>query len=336
MLNPFSGSAYSVAALTAAINRLPNNFGLLNQMGLFPDRGVTQRTILVEENNGVLNLLATKPVGSPGSVGTIGKRKMRSFVVPHIPHDDTVMPDEVEGVRAFGSETEVETIAGKMAEKLAVMRSKHDITREHLRMGALKGIILDADGSTLYNLYTEFGITQKVIDMNLDSSGTDVLSDCMDIHDHIELNLKGSIMTGMPLALCSPSFFRAFVGHANVKAAFQYYQVNGQNLATDYRGGFVYGNIIWRQYIGSATDKDGNVRKFIADDQAHVIPMGTVGVFETINAPADFNETVNTVGMPYYAKQQERDFGRGWDIHTQSNPLPICYRPEVLVKLTLT
>ncbi|WP_458695370.1 major capsid protein [Wolbachia endosymbiont of Phyllotreta cruciferae] len=33
------------------------------------------------------------------------------------------------------------------------MRNKHAITLEHLRMGALKGIILDADGSELLNLY---------------------------------------------------------------------------------------------------------------------------------------------------------------------------------------
>jgi hypothetical protein len=67
-------------------------------------------------------------------------------VIPHIPHDDVVLPEEVQGIRAFGSETEMETVAGVMARHLETMRNKHAITLEHLRMGALKGVILDADG----------------------------------------------------------------------------------------------------------------------------------------------------------------------------------------------
>jgi hypothetical protein len=62
--------------------------------------------------------------------------------------------------------------------------------------------------------------------------------------------------------------------------------------------------------------------------------VGTVDTFGTYFAPADFNETVNTLGQPVYAKQAPRQFDRGTDLHTQSNPLPMCHRPGVLVKLT--
>ena len=51
-------------------------------------------------------------------------------------------------------------------------------------------------------------------------------------------------------------------------------------------------------------------------------------------APADFNETANTLGQALYAKQEPRKFDRGTDLHTQSNPLPMCHRPGVLIKLT--
>jgi hypothetical protein len=153
MNNPFHTPAFSMAALTAAINLLPNRYGRLEALNLFPIKPVRQRQIIVEERNGVLNLLPTLPPGSPGTVGRRGKRTLRSFVVPHIPHDDVVLPEEVQGVRAFGSESEVETIAGVMARHLETMRNKHAITLEHLRMGALKGVILDADGSTLVDLF---------------------------------------------------------------------------------------------------------------------------------------------------------------------------------------
>jgi len=49
------------------------------------------------------------------------------------------------------------------------------------------------------------------------------------------------------------------------------------------------------------------------------------------NAPADFVETANTIGLPRYAKQAvDQQFARWVMLHVQSNPLPICTRPQVL------
>jgi hypothetical protein len=56
-----------------------------------------------------------------------------------------------------------------MARHLETMRNKHAITLEHLRMGALKGVILDADGSTLYDLFDEFDITPKTVNFALNA-----------------------------------------------------------------------------------------------------------------------------------------------------------------------
>ena len=100
------------------------------------------------------------------------------------------------------------------------------------------------------------------------------------------------------------------------------------------RSGFTFGGITFEEYRGQASDINGTVRKFIAPGEAHAFPLGTVDTFGTYLAPADFNETVNTLGQPLYAKQEPRKFERGTDLHTQSNPLPMCHRPGVLVKLT--
>ena len=93
MNNPFDTPAFSMTALTAAINLLPNNYGRLEQMGLMPEKPVRFRSIAVEEKNGVLTLLPTLPVGAPGTVGKRGKRALRTFTIPHIPHDDVVLPE---------------------------------------------------------------------------------------------------------------------------------------------------------------------------------------------------------------------------------------------------
>lgn len=75
MQNIFENPAFSMSALTAAINILPNRYGRLEELNLMPAKPVRQRQIVVEEMNGVLNLLPTLPPGSPGTVGVRGKRK---------------------------------------------------------------------------------------------------------------------------------------------------------------------------------------------------------------------------------------------------------------------
>ena len=170
MNNPFQSPAFSMTALTAAINILPNQFGKIEQINLMPAKPVRFRQIAIEERDGVLNLLPTLPVGAPGTVGQRGRRKLRSFMIPHIPLDDVVLPEEIQGLRAFGSETDTETVANVMTDHLQSMRNKHAITLEHLRMGALKGVILDADGSVLYDLFEEFQITPAVFNFELSNS----------------------------------------------------------------------------------------------------------------------------------------------------------------------
>ena len=330
--NPFESDIFSMASLTESINILPNNYGKLEAMNLFPQKSVRTRNIAVEEMNGVLNLLPTQIPGGSATVGTRGKRKMRSFTIPHIPHDDVVLPEEVQGIRAFGSETELQAMANVITDHLQSMRNKHAITLEHLRMGALKGTILDADGSTLYNLYDEFEITPKTINFALGTANTDVKKKCLEVLRHIEDNLCGEFMTGVH-CLVSPEFFDALTSHSKVKEAYERWQ-EGAALRDDMRSGFTFGGITFEEYRGQATSPDGTPRKFIASNEGHCFPVGTSQTFVTYFAPADFNETVNTLGLPIYAKQEPRKFDRGTDLHTQSNPLPLCLRPAVLVKVT--
>ena len=334
MQNPFDNPGFSMASLTAAINLLPNRYGRLEQLGLFPVKPVRTRQIIIEERNGTLNLLPTQPVGGPATLNVRDKRKLRSFVVPHVPLDDVILPEEVQGVRAFGMESETETIAGVLAQHLQSMRNKHAITLEHLRMGALKGIILDADGSELHNLYDDFGITARTVNFALATEATNVRNKCVEVIAHIEDNLRGEFMTGVR-CLCSPEFFEKLVSHPKVEKAYENY-AQGAMLRDDVRTGFAFGGIVFEEYRGQASNIAGTNLRFIAAGEAHAFPLGTIDTFGTYVAPADFNETVNTLGQPLYAKQEPRKFERGTDLHTQSNPLPMCHRPGVLVKLTMS
>lgn len=332
-LNPWDADAFTMRSLTNAINILPNMYGRCNELNLFPDKGAAIRSIMLEEQNGVLNLLEPRPVGAPGQENKMGKRKVRSFIIPHIPVEDTILPNEYEGIRAFGTDNQVAALAQVMNNHLQTALNKFAITLEYMRMGALKGQIVEPDTTVIYNLFTEFGIAEKEVDFLLGTAGTNVQTKCFEVKRHIEDNLKGEVMTSGH-CLVDESFFSKLISHANVKAAFANYSAAQNILGGDPRKGFPFGGLTFEEYRGTATDANGNARKFLATDTGRAFPLGTMATFNTLYAPGTFLETVNTIGIPYYAKQEMRKFDRGVDIWMESNPLPMCLRPALLVKVT--
>jgi len=335
MFNIFNGNAFDTTALTDAINVVPNSYGRLNELGLFTFRGVTKTSVAVEFQEGVLHLLQTAQRGSPDATqGTRGRRHLKSFTIPHIPHEDVVLPEDVQGVRRFGSEDQVLGFQEVINDRLLNMANKHFITWEYHRAGAICGEVIDANGATLLDLFEEFGVTEKVV--NFDFAGGNHVHDAiMEILRHTEDSLLGEVSTGIR-ALCSPEFFDALITHPEVEEAYKFTAASQEVMRRDLRRGFEHKGIIFEEYRGRATYRaaDGSTvtRRFIPAGEARFVPMGTRDTFRHYGAPADFNETVNTVGLPLYAKQKTMDFDRGVKLHTQSNPLFLCTRPALLVR----
>jgi hypothetical protein len=102
-----------------------------------------------------------------------------------------VLPEQEQRIMALGSERELWALADVMTDHLLLIRNKHAITLEHLSMGALKGIILDADGSELLNVYNQFELTPKVVNFALETVTTDVKRKCVEVLRQVEDNLSG-------------------------------------------------------------------------------------------------------------------------------------------------
>jgi hypothetical protein len=105
--------------------------------------------------------------------------------------------------------------------------------------------------------------------------------------------------------------------------------MNGEFLRADNRAGFYFAGVFWEEYRGNVSGQP-----FVADGTALMIPEGVPDLFVTHFAPADYMETVNTLGLPYYAKQEAMDFGKGIMVEAQSNPISLCTRPAAVVVLS--
>lgn len=332
-LDVFNSDAFSMTSLTDAINKRDYKPGRLGQLGIFDARGIPTPTLFVEEKSGQLRLVQTSARGGPG--GSVGSnlRTARAFTVPHLQQNGTILADSIQNIRAFGSETEVQTIQNMVEERNGDMQDNILVTQEFHRVGALQGVILDADGTTIYNLFTEFGVTQQTHDFVFTTTTTKVRSVITAAKRKAEDELGGAIITGWR-GFCGKNWFDALVDHPTVVDAYKYQQ--GQQLQTDLRNGFTYGDVQWEEYRGSvAPQAGGSAVSFISDDQAFLVPIVS-GLFVTRFAPADYEETVNTMGLPFYAKQapDPSGFNKYRALEVQSNPISLCLRPRAVIKLT--
>lgn len=327
MLDMFKNNGYSAASLTAAINKLPFKPGRIGEMGLFVQKGVTTTTALIEDQQGKLALLPTQARGANSIMAARPVRTTRALRIPHIPMNDELLADHVQGIRKFGTEDQLEDPTTVVNDRLEWMRQCHEVTHEYHRIGALQGNVLDADGSTvIYNLFTEFGITEQTVDFDF-TPGTQNMKTMATAVIRIIENALGATPYQHIHAFCGDTFWDSLISHATVAAAFDKWQ-DGQFLRDNQlRTGFDFAGITWENYRGSV----GGTAFFPAT-QARFFPVGVPDMYQHIMAPANFIEAVNTIGKVIYAKQEPMPMGMGINMHTQSNPLLICTRPKALVK----
>ena len=328
MVNPFAGSGFDLVALTAAINKAPYKPGRIAELGWFESSGVANTSIIIDEQDGILNMVPTTKRGAPATTHGTGSRNARSFIASRLAKHRRLLADEVLGIRAFGSENMTETIEAKRNEIIAQMRADIEVTLEWHRLGAIKGTVLDADAtSVILNIFTEYGLSQQTVGMALATAGTEILGKCETISENIE-NALGSSPWSNTRVLCGSAFWNALIIHPKVKEAYLNSQLSA-NLRNDPRQPFMFGGITWERHRGSVGGVD-----FIHTDEAYAVPEGVQGLFITRFAPADYIEAVNTNGLPLYAKGVIDPMGRGIDIEAQSNPINLCTRPRAIIKLT--
>jgi len=321
--------AFSVSNLTAAINEESKVPGRISSQGLFDEEGISTTTVQIEKDGDTLSLVPAGVRGQPGVVVEGSKRKLIPFNTVHLPQRATISADEIQNVRAFGTESELEVMQTKVSKRLRKMRLQLDATHEWHRMGAIKGMILDADGTTpLLDIYQTFGIQKQTLPFELSNQAIELRLKCTDVLDMIEDALGNASFSGAHV-YCGAEFWRKFITHKAVKETYLNTQM-ASALRQDAREAVEFGGCIFERYRG----KVGKI-KFVDDNKAHAVPTGAPELFISRYAPADYVETVNTEGLPYYAKQEPMEFGKGIKLEAQSNPLHLCVRPQAIIELEL-
>lgn len=325
-------NAFQMEDFTEELMLIPNQWGLVNELGIFREESIAQHSITIEKTDATLGLILDQPRGARNNVNKDDTRQLLSFAVPHFPLDDYISPQDVQGKRAYGSADAAETEAAVMQRKLERIRMNHAVTMEAARCFALtNGAIYAPNGTVVGNYYTSFGITRKEVDFVLGTGTTDVLAKGEEIIAHIQDNiLSGETVSGVT-ALCSPEFFGKLIAQAGVKEAYKYYsstqEVLRQRLAGGLHRRFVHGGIEYIEYRGSY-----NGTRLIPAGDAYFMPMGTADTFVTYFSPANKFGLVNTLGEQAYAFQYRDQKDEKIEIQSEHNAIHLLRRPAVVAR----
>ncbi|QZP22841.1 major capsid protein [Pseudomonas sp. DR208] len=325
----FEDDAFSVSSLTAAINEQEYLPGRISSLGLFREEGISTLTVQIEKDGDTLALVPSGERGTSGLVVGGTKRTLIPFNTVHLPERFTIKADEIQGIRAFGTRSELQAVQDVVNKRLAKARRQLDATHEFQRMGALNGQVLDADGKTvLLDIYKSFGVNRQKLQMGLNSPDTELRVKCGEALDMQEEAL-GSVTSTGSRALCGKNFWNKLIVHKSVKETYLN-TMQAASLRGDARESFEFGGIVWERYRGKVAGV-----AFVHDDKALLIPEGVPDLYISSFAPADYMETVNTQGIPYYSKIEPLPFNKGVAGEAQSNPLHLCTRPRAQILLEM-
>lgn len=342
-LNSLVGERFTTLQLTMGINKRQNEYGLLNGMGLFTEHGITDRHVKIETRNQTLSIIPTSPVGTPAPADDDPDDRA---VIPPIPTSrhakkHTLLAESLQGVRAFGTEDMPDPVDLKVMEMLDKIQREHRQTKEFRRWSALKGRIYDVDGAKLLlDVYATMGETQKIIEWDLENdTATDPIQDGNDeLLDYLEDEALGETITGV-IKFCSPGYMAAMMKNKEFRDAFKYYANNTGSVDPNRQSArrpFEFKDVIYLRHRGSCSykKKDGSVVKhtFITDGEAIAVPLGTTDTFKTFFGPAEFLETVNTVGQEIYVKPKVMDLDMGIELHSFSHALDLVTQPRLVVR----
>lgn len=344
-LDIFNGDAFSAATMTGHVNmNIPFVPGFLGSLGLFPAQGVYTPTVAFDDENGNLSLIATSPRGAAPSQSKNNKGKVRHIETVRLAREAVITADQLANVRVLGTSNQLQTaerVVWKRVEGPTGLKAELGYTLEHFYLGAIDGVVYDADGSTKIWDYFQFYGANRPAAIDFQFSATDpdsalITKASMQLKREMVKALNGFSLAGATMVhLCGDNFFddawtnkevvaaRKLGGTGNMEAP----KIISENKAYS---SFKYADAIWVNYRG---DDAGKVS--IPTNEARSFMMGVPGLFGTYFAPADTFEFVNTEGLPSYVLQrEERQTSSQRVFEVQSNPLAICLRPRSLRRLT--
>lgn len=344
-LDVFNNDAFSITTLSESLQKreyLPTTLG---NLGMFQVRRLRTLTGYVERKEGMLSIIPTSERGADPEVLERNTRNAVPFTTVRLAKARRINASELVDVRAYGSESELAQTQQMVAEIQQELNDDLELTMERMRMGAVRGVVIDADDTVIEDWYDRFNIKRpstislkKTLDPNATGyEGDDALMKKLNnIHRDMKRSLASLYIPGQTRfhVLVGDEIWDLLTSHPAVHSTYLNWQA-----AADLRGEvqapfnqFRFGGFTWENYQGTS-DLEGNTddRVQVKPDEARFFPVGARNMFRVAYSPGESFDWIQRPGQRVYSqivRDQQRNF---WvDVEVFSYPMHICQRPEGL------
>ncbi|MEM7706613.1 MAG: major capsid protein [Pseudomonadota bacterium] len=338
LLDIFAADGFTTASMITPIDRVQTVPGQIGSLGIFVSTPVRDITVHIEERAGEIQLIPTSQRGAEPTTKDKEKRTVRSLEIPRIAVMDRINASELQFLRAFGEEQQQVEAAAEINKRWSGpngLMSDIEMTWEHMRLGALRTQLLDADGSTvLYDYATEFGVASPTFNPNSALTGGQFRSSIENnVTRYMRRTAKGANISAGVVALCAEGAWDKLMQNAEIRETFLNYEAAAQLRENTVGSSFNFAGVQFQEYFGT----DDNNTVALTGDDIVFFPAGQSGAFEVCWAPGEGFDDVGSLGRPTYpflTRDEKRN--RYVDVEIYSYPLYICRRPDLVIRGTMS
>lgn len=331
-MNIFKQDAFSAISMTGAIQELETVPSFLRSLNLFTPVSVRTTDVFIEKRGQTLKVIPVTERGSPKPRRNLDRRNVRNFKTVRLAESDRLMADDLQGIRAFGQETELEAVQTEIARRMLTLDTDLSLTIERHMLSAINGILLDSNDDEIYDYYDEFGVVQgSEIDFSWASKTGAKKFVAENVIRPILRALGGRATPNMEIvALCGDSFFDKLQENSEYRATYLQTEAARTLLQENVFQEVRAWGVRWINYRGT----DDNSTVAVASDKCKIFPRGVPNVFQSVYSPAEGFDFVNTLGQERYSMivpdpTVENAYA---DLWVASYCLHICTTPEALLQ----
>lgn len=343
--NVFSSNPFENAQIASTVvNELPYVPGSAINLLPWSIEAVANSTVQIDVQDGVLQLFANRPRGGGSqSASALPVRSSVPVNLAHYPVKDAVGADEIQNIRVSGS-TDLTPYEVAVQRKFASIVRNMRLTMENHGIGAVKGEVLDSDGSTSVADYaTLFGTAVRTD--TFDFTGSLTMRDLeQTVMDNTEAGLEGAAHDGVVVFCGSDAFTKAQALYDGVVGSGGVRSREGDLLASlrTTERGFTYGDVTFVRYRNPSAGTSFNT---VAATTMLAAPR-VADMWRIYNGPA--NRIMDANGAPMIADPREnpedllwanthmRSDMTGVDVDVEGNFLFVNARPGACTNITAT
>jgi hypothetical protein len=334
LLNIFQDDAFSLASMTNGLSKVeyvPNQIGALK---LFRPMPIRTAVAAIEIRQGTMKLIQTTKRGQTSeSRDKRQKGRMEYFETRKIAVDSRITADDLQFMRAFGTEDQIKQLQQEIVQRQTGPGGLLDdvnLTFESMKLSALRGKLLDADGTLLYDYFAKMGVAEpSVVNFSFATLTEGKLREYItnNITLHMEKNAKGARYSQIH-CLCGENVMNEL--HKNTEFTRTFLN---QQAAAELRGDYLnqktlFGGVIWERYRGT----DDGTTVHVGPDNMIFFPGGQDNtVYSHIMSPGEKFSQVGQLGQEMYSwLEWDKNEDPAWvDPHVAAYPLMLNQRPEM-------